>query len=134
MIALDSWIWLEFFLEGKKAKAAEAVLKQAERNGGIISTLALTEIQYGVGKQQGLTKADELIYLIEHFPKLKIVPVVHEIAKLAADLRLKYYSQKRQLSYADTIHLATAILAGATRFISGDPDFRDMEEISTEII
>lgn len=134
MIAIDSWLWLEFFLSGKRRLAAEQVLRQAEQKGGILSALALAEIWYSVAKQHDATRADQLLDVIEHFPKLKIVPVVSPIAKLAAQLRLKYYSPQRQLSYADAVHLATAMLTNAAKFVTGDEDFRGMSEIAVEIV
>ena len=38
------------------------------------------------------------------------------------------------ISYADTIHLATATLTNCTTLYSGDPDFAGIEEIHTMII
>lgn len=66
---------------------------------------------------------------------LHIVPLTIEIAKLSADLRLKYYKRlNKELSYADSINLATAILSKCNVLYSGDPDFANIEELKTIIV
>ena len=41
----------------------------------------------------------------------------------------KYYDRKnRQFSYADAIHLATALITGCDRLFTGDPDFIGIDE------
>ena len=52
-----------------------------------------------------------------------------DFAALAVELRLKYYDRKkRAFSYADAIHLATALIAGCDQFYTGDSDFAGIDE------
>lgn len=135
MIFLDSWIFIEFFAEGGKKKEVESILSEVKKGSkAIISTLVLTEVKYRIGKKFSPEIGSEVVYFIENFPNIKIVPIVSGIAKLAADLRLKYYSKKRKLSFIDTINLATALVSKCEEFYSGDPDFEDIEEIKIKII
>jgi len=64
------------------------------------------------------------------------MPVIDEIAAHAAELRSQYYeSGERELSYADAIHLATAVAHDECETLySGDPDFADLDEIETVIL
>jgi predicted nucleic acid-binding protein len=134
MIALDSWIWLEFFLAGAKQERAQEILERVREYGAVVSTVALAEVRYRLARQFGLPRADEFIYLMEQYPNLKILPLVRPAALLAAQIRLKHYSKRRPLSYADAAHIATAVLAGCDTLYSGDPDFKDLDEIRTVVI
>ncbi|MFB6180857.1 MAG: type II toxin-antitoxin system VapC family toxin [Candidatus Nanohalobium sp.] len=73
--------------------------------------------------------------LITSFEKLEMIPVAEEIAVYAADLRHKYCDRNRNpISYADTVHVATAAMTGCDTLYTGDPDFEAVEELETEII
>ncbi len=134
-IFLDSWVWIEFFIEGEKfEKCKEVLVKIKEgRQNAIMSAFSIVEIKYRLSAINEKL-AHEQIHIIEAFPNLTIVPVVVPVAKLAADLRRKYYSKERQVSYGDMLHLATAILTGCTALYSGDPDFKDVDEVKTVIV
>lgn len=62
--------------------------------------------------------------------------VTDEVAEYAAALRDKYYQRDdRALSYADTIHLAMAVIGAECDILySGDPDFEQTDEIETAIL
>ena len=63
--------------------------------------MVLTEIKFNIERKIGTKEAEEVIFSIENFPNLEIVPIDIEIAKLGANLRNKYYKKpKRILSYA----------------------------------
>lgn len=134
MIALDSWVWIEFFLRERGQSVAEAALRRGEAEGAVLSTLALAEIWYVIARKLGISGADQFLSIVERSPNLRIVPVNTTIAKYAAQLRLKYYSPKCQLSYADAVHLATAIAMRCSKFVSGDGDFSGIAEIPVEIV
>jgi predicted nucleic acid-binding protein len=136
MIFIDSWVFIEFFSEGARFEGAKKII-QMIRTGedAIISTAILTELKYRIGKKYDRRRSDEVIHTIQIFPNIKILPITTEVATLAADLRLKYYDkEKRPLSFIDVINLATAILSKCRKFYSGDPDFKDIEEIETMIL
>lgn len=136
MIFLDSWIWIEYFSEGKKLKESEALIKNISKNEGcVINPLVIAEVKYKIAKNFDIIKANKVIYIIENLPNLHILPITIEIAKLAVDLRLKYYHRKnKDLSYVDVMNLATAILSNCKTLYSGDPDFKDIEEIKTVVV
>ena len=133
MIFLDSWIWIEYFSQDEKYKEVEKVLEVNEKI--VISTTVILEVKYRISKKFGIEKSENAIYVIENLPNIFIIPVSLDIAKLAADLRIKYYKTKeREISFIDSLHLATALLTGCRKLYSGDPDFKNIEEIETVII
>jgi len=135
MIFLDSWIFLEYFLRGEKANLAEKVIDNVIRKDrAVTSATALLEVKYRIAKKFGLERAEEAAVTIQNISNLSILPVTVDIAKLAATLRMKYYTPENQLSFIDTIHLATAVLTNCNRFLTGDKDFIAAEEIKVEII
>ena len=135
MIFIDPWVFIEYFSGEERWKKAESVLKKLEGGRGVISSLVLAEVRYRILRKFETEKADRVIHAIESFENLQVVPVTAEVAKYGADLRNKYYQRgEKELSYADAIHLATAVLAGCGKLYSGDPDFEEIEEIETEVI
>lgn len=73
--------------------------------------------------------------MIESNESILIVPLTKEIAKTAADLRLKYYDKKiRDMSFIDAINLATGIFTGCDKFYTGDKDFDGITEIEVNNI
>ena len=135
MIFLDSWVWIEFFQEDEKSEQAQKVIEEMQQEGGVITSLVLTEVRYQMRRKFGEQKADEITALITSFDALKIMPVTEEVAVYAADLRHKYYERSsNQISYADTIHIATAKMAKCDKLYTGDSDFDDIEEVEIEII
>jgi len=132
MIFLDSWIWLEYL--GKTSKSEECKKFIYSSDTKIMNTLVLLELKYHGIKKFDLDNIKQILNLIEDEHTIKIMPITKDIAYLAADLRLKYYNPKRQISFIDTVNLATAILFGCKKFYTGDPDFKDIEEIEVEII
>ncbi len=133
MIYIDSWIFLEFLSKDKKWVECGKVIKNPIKK--VISTVVLMEIRYHGIKKFGLRKTKELLHKIKSSKRVIIIDVTKEITELAADLRVKYYDkQRRPVSYADMINLATAMITKCKTFYSGDPDFRDIEKIKTVII
>jgi predicted nucleic acid-binding protein len=132
MIFLDSWIWLELYSKTEKwEKCKEIVLSSTEK---CISTMVIIEVKYKGTKKFGLEMTEKIISNFENNENIKIIPVTNEIAKLAADLRLKYYSKTKNISYGDCINLATALLTNCKKLYSGDPDFKDIDEIKTIVV
>ncbi len=135
MIFIDSWVWIEFFSEDEKSEKAEKVIEDLEEKEGVISSTVLMEVKYRIKKKFGRELSDRTIHTIEAFDNLTILPVNAKVAKYAADLRDKYYERNtRELSYADAIHIAMAVLTDCEILYSGDPDFEDIDEVNTEIL
>ncbi|MEX2720669.1 MAG: type II toxin-antitoxin system VapC family toxin [Candidatus Wukongarchaeota archaeon] len=134
MIYLDSWILIEYFSENEHWRKVEDILKRVLEEGAVISTIVLTEVSYRIQQKFGKKKSEEVLRTIEAIENLKILPVTKEVAIIATNLRIKYYSKQKPVSYGDMIHLATAILSRCKILYSGDPDFKNIEEIKTEIV
>ncbi len=135
MFFIDSWVWIELFSEDEKYKEAEKVIEKLQKKEGVISSTVLMEVRYRIKKKYNRELSDRVIHIMEAFDNLNTLPVTSEVAKYAADLRDKYYERKKkELSYADAIHLATAVLADCEILYSGDRDFEDIKEIKTVII
>ena len=135
MMYIDSWIWIEFFSDENCYKKAEEVIEALSDDPGIISTVVLMEVKYRIKRKFGRELADRVIHIVESIDNLTVLPVTSKVAKYSADLRDKYYKRNtRELSYADAIHLATALLARCDILYTGDPDFEDIDEIVTYVI
>jgi len=138
VIFLDSWVWLEYIFSGDKDEKAESLIERANdpEEGGLIAPTILAEVSYRVRVVEDEETAEEAIRAMRDFEYVESVPLIDEIAEYAAELRFKYYEPgERELSYADAIHLATAVVHDdCTVLYSGDPDFADIEEIETTIL
>jgi len=135
-ILLDSHVFLDYLLRSEKEKHAKEVIGRISAGSaeGVVSAIALAEVKYKIHKIMGHDKAETAMFLIKELPNTIIVSVDANIAESAADLRFKYYKNKeRELSYADSIHIATALASGCTLIVSGDPDFEGIEEIKTKV-
>ncbi|WP_311170173.1 type II toxin-antitoxin system VapC family toxin [Halobellus ordinarius] len=138
MIFLDSWIWLEYLFSGENEDEAEAVIQRANTSeaGGIITPTVLAEVSYRLRVVENDEMADEALGAIHDYEHIDSVPVIDEIAEYAAELRYEHYDRgERELSYADAIHLATAVVHDdCDALYSGDPDFAILDEIETVVL
>lgn len=134
MIALDTSVVIDF-LSQDPALAIKAAphFRAVREQGGVISSVLLTELLYHLSAKQGVQTALEAAVFLEEYPSLSIANVTPEIAILAAELRHKHYSKLRQISYLDCIHLATAITLHAERFVTKDKDFKGIDEMRIEV-
>jgi predicted nucleic acid-binding protein len=135
MFFLDSWVWLEYFLEDDQWRDAEAIIEKLRDERGVISTMTLLEVTYTVRRRFGTERADRVAMAMQGFDNLTVAPVSVRVALSAAEIRETYYERGDcELSYADAVHVATAELADCDCFYSGDPDFAGVEEVETEIL
>ena len=113
MVAFDSCV-LIYVLENnpKFADRARRVFLDIERKGGVCSSLVVAESLYG-----NIRTIDQLGPLLS--PAIKIVSLDAKIAEQAGLLRLEH-----GLKMADAVHIATALAAGATTFITNDLNIR----------
>ena len=138
MIFLDSWVWLEFIFSGDKEDEAESLIEQANtaEEGGLIAPTIIADVSYRVRVVEDRETANEAVRAIREFQYIESMPLIDDIAEYAAELRFKYYEPgERELSYADAIHVATAVVHDdCSDLYSGDPDFADLDEIETSIL
>jgi predicted nucleic acid-binding protein len=127
LYGVDTMLFVYHF-EGNEefGLAAGRVLKAAEegRIHLITSVLSLLEVLV-VPKRK---KNQELCRLyrefFESFPNLRVLPIDSEVAEIASDLRAE-----QGLRTPDSLHVATAIRAGAGAFISQDLGLRRLQAI-----
>ncbi len=138
MMFLDSWVWLEFLFDGEKTDEAESVILRADTadGGGLITPTVLAEVSYRIRVVEDTETAETAVRAMQEYEYIESFPVVDEIGVYASELRHKYYDRDEQpLSYADAIHLATAVLhEDCHTLYTGDPDFDDIEEIETVVL
>lgn len=131
VIYLDSWVWLEYGLGGDQQAAARDAIDTARDERGVVSTITLTEVDYILDRESDRKTADLVTSAIDDIDAIHVVPVSSEVALYASRLRSKYYERREnELSYADAIHLATAILLDCDELHTGDNDFVAIEEVN----
>jgi predicted nucleic acid-binding protein len=138
VIFLDSWVWLEYLFSGEKDDEAGALIQRANtpEEGGLITPTVLAEISYRIRVVEDSETAEEAVRAVHDYEYIDSVPLIDEIGEYAAELRYEYYEPgERELSYADAVHLATAVVHDdCDALYSGDPDFADLDEIETVVL
>lgn len=126
----DTFVFMDLLAGGDYAAKAKKCLSE---NKGVVSSVLLTEIGFHVARKKR-TRADEILFYIQSLPNIEVVPVTAEVAMLAGKIRAKYRKKiKKQLTYFDSIHLATAITHKCSKFVTGDRGFLDVKEIAVEV-
>ena len=88
---------------------------QAGRWAAVTSTISLMELTVRPWQLGLAAVAREYEVLLVHFPNLTLLDVTREVARRAAQLRAEY-----RLRPADALQVGTAIVHGATVFVSND--------------
>lgn len=88
---------------------------QAGRWTAITSTVTLMELTVRPWQLDRPAAAREYEILLVHFPHLLLVDVTRDVARRAAQLRAEY-----RLRPADALHAGTALVHGATAFVTND--------------
>lgn len=135
MIFLDTWVWCEYAFRDDAWDEAEDVIQRARDDGGVVASTVLAEVSYVVRRADGERTAARTVEAIRDFENIRIVPVTGDVALEGARIRNKYYERGDcEPSYADAIHLATALMTGCDTLYSGDSDFEPVEEIETVVL
>ena len=88
---------------------------EAGRWAAITSTITLMELTVRPWQLDRPAVAREYETLLVHFPHLTILDVTRDVARRAAQLRAEY-----RLRPADALQIGTALVHGATAFVSND--------------
>ena len=127
LIGVDTCV-LIYHLEDhpRFGRSAGDVLKwlQDGRAEGVLSTLALMEVQVGAYRSEDEELGDYYYAMLQALPHARWEPLTYEIADRAAAIRAS-----SKISVPDAIHLATAVSAGATAFITNDRSLPPLPEL-----
>ena len=88
---------------------------EAGRWAAITSTITLMELTVRPWQLDRPAVARKYETLLVHFPHLTILDVTRDVARRAAQLRAEY-----RLRPADALQIGTALVHGATAFVSND--------------
>lgn len=134
-IYLDTFVFMDILSGEAEAAKAQAYLEKMKAGAtGVVSAVLFSELAYHIKRKRGKERAIEILAYISSLPNLEIVPVSKEIAEAAGMLRARYAGKiTKKLTYFDCLHLATAIAANCSKFVTGDKGFRDVKEIEMEI-
>ncbi len=92
---------------------------QEGRWTAVTSTITLMELTVRPWQLARPAVAREYEVLLVHFPHLTLLDVTRDVARRAAQLRAEY-----RLRPADALQIATALVHGATAFVSNDLSLR----------
>lgn len=122
LVGLDTSIWI-YHLEANEryTPLTTAILSaiQAGRPRAILSVLSIMELNvqpYRLG-MRGVAAQYEA--MLSNFPNVELVDVTPDVARRAAQLRAIH-----NLRPADSLHVATSLVSGATAWITNDRDYR----------
>jgi len=122
IIGLDTAIFI-YHLEAhpRYQPLAQEVLAgiQAGRQTAITSTVTVMELTVRPWQVGRPAVAREYEVLLVHFPHLALADVTRDVARRAAQLRARY-----RLRPADALQVATALVHGATAFVTNDRQLR----------
>ena len=96
---------------------------------GVTSVISLMEIAVRPLQLMRPEVADEYEVLLASFPHLTIVNVNRRIARRAAEFRAEY-----RLRPADSLQVATALVAGASHFLTNDRTIERVGSIGVLVI
>ena len=132
VIGLDSSLFI-YHLEDhpRYAPLTEIIFSALEKgaNKGVSSWLTLMEILVKPKTEGLLQAARDYEYYLTTFPNLTFYEMDLEVAKKASDLRAT-----ERIKAPDAIQIATALLYGATAFITNDKIFERIKGIDVLIL
>jgi predicted nucleic acid-binding protein len=126
-IALDSNLLIYLFeVGGPEAKAVQRLLDAAEVVGAslVVASLALAEISVYPAAIDNAVMAERYADAVRSISRLDVVPLTAEIAIEAGLMR-----GRRGNSLPDAIHLATAVRARASVFVTNDRRIRPLPQL-----
>lgn len=102
---------------------------QAGQQQAIASTIVIMELTVHPWRNRQPNVARQYEALLANFPNLTLHDVTRETARKAAQLRADY-----NLRPADALHVATALVHGATAFVSNNRQLARLESVIEPII
>lgn len=118
-VLIDSWAWIEYFKGSGAGKKASRIIEDEEE--AVVSTINMAEVYRWVLKFYDEDKAREKVSAMKQ--RCFVIDVTEEIAIKSAKIR-----HETKLGLGDAIVLATANQENA-KVVTGDPDFKGMEDV-----
>ena len=118
VIGLDTSVFIYHFEAHPRYQPLTRVLLgavQAGRRVAVTSTVTVMELTVRPWQLERPGVAREYELLLVHFPHLVLADVTRAVARQAAQLRARY-----RIRPADALHVASALLHGATAFVTND--------------
>ncbi len=119
MILIDSYGWLEYFLEGPLADKYAQYVEKADEENYVTPTIVVYEVYKRIRSIQGEQSALEAYAQIT---RTKIVELTSQIALEAAEISLS-----KSLGMADSLIVATAKAYNA-QIVTSDKHLKDFKE------
>ncbi len=102
---------------------------QAGKQEAFVSTVMLMELTVHPWRSNHAHIARHYEALLVHFPHLHIVDVTRDVARQAAQLRAAY-----NIRPADALLVATAVISGATAFITNDKKLERLDSVISILV
>ncbi|MFH2075052.1 MAG: type II toxin-antitoxin system VapC family toxin [Pseudomonadota bacterium] len=120
---LDSYAMIAFFEDEAGADAVAALLREffANKAKGYMSVVNWGEMYYSTMREQGREEAEKVLLQFAKYP-IGLVDADQALTREAAKLKGAY-----RIAYADCFAAALSLKLKAI-LVTGDPEFRQMEE------
>jgi len=132
LIGLDTCIFI-YHLERhpKYFTVTQPLLRGIETGGwqAVASTVAVMEVMVRPWQLERRDVVRDYEAILAHFPNLELVDATLDVAREAARLRAQY-----TLRPADALHVATALISGATAFVTNDRDFAQVKDVDVVLL
>lgn len=132
VIGLDTSIFI-YHLEGHpRYLPLTSRLLDGVQSGGreaVVSVVALMELTVHPWRSGQPLIAAHYEAILLHFPHLHLADVNREVARRAAQLRAGY-----QVRPADALHVATALVNGATAYVTNDRELGRLKPVLTVLV
>lgn len=131
-VAADTMVFIYHLQEHPRYVPATQVILEAWEKGapqGVTSVITLAEVLVKPFRGGNQVATEDYRRLLTTFPNLRLVEVSRNVAELAARLRAAHGQPM-----PDMIQAATALISGATGFISNDPAFRRLKDLEILIL
>jgi predicted nucleic acid-binding protein len=132
LVAVDSSPWI-VWIEGDRRllPAVASVFEEIARGRVrvVSSTIVLLEVLTGAFRRRNELLARKFEAALSDVEGVALLPVTREIAREAARLRTVH-----GLRTPDSLHLATAIIAGASEFVTMDRRLGRVKEIPVRVL
>jgi len=132
VLAADTMIFIYHLQEHPRYVPATQVILDAWEAGshqGVTSVISLAEVLVKPLRDGNNVAAEDYRRLLTTFPNLRLCDVNQSVAEAAARLRAVHGQPM-----PDMIQVATAIIAGATGFVSNEPAFKRIKDVEVLIL